>query len=181
MRVFIAVEIPESIRAKVAHVSEILQRSNLINGSFVSKENLHLTLKFIGDISEEQLEKIKNKLKEIHFHRFNSKTEKIGFFPSEKYIKVIWIGIVSEDLERLSSLINDSLGEIGFLKDQKGFENHLTIARIKNAKNKDLLMEKMKNIHIKPENFDVDKFHLIKSELTSKGPIYKKIASFDLI
>ena len=178
MRVFIAVEIPEDLRAKIAHASEILERSGLIKGSFVSKENLHLTLKFFGNISEEDLEKVKNKLKEIHFHKFDARTEKIGFFPSEDYIKVIWMGVAAEELEMLHNLLSESLK--GFKSEDKKFESHLTIARVNAIKNKDLLREKLKTLNVKSEKFSVDKFSLIKSELTSRGPMYRKISDFNL-
>ncbi len=180
MRTFIAVEIPEDLKSKLMHISGILERGGLIKGTFVSKENFHLTLKFLGDLPGEDLEKITNKLNGINFKKFEAKVDKIGVFPSEEYVKVVWIGVISPELESLSKKINESLSEIGFPQDVGKFENHLTIARVKSIVNKASFKEKLKNLNVKNEKFSIENFHLIKSELTPKGPIYRKIASFNL-
>ena len=180
MRAFISIEVPEDIRAKIVHMSEILQRSGLINAKFVDKDNLHLTLKFLGDISEEEIEKINDKLKNIDFNKFSAKVSGIGFFPSEDHIKVIWVGVHGDDIKKLSEKINDSLYEIGFTKENREFSSHLTIARVKGIKDKKLFQNKVSQLKFRPTEFNIDKAHLVKSELTRKGPKYKKLKEFML-
>ena len=83
MRVFIAINLPEDIKAKVFHEFEIVQNSGLVTGNFVEKENLHLSLKFLGEVSEEEIEKIKKKLSEIKFKKLDveiGKNKNLHFF-----------------------------------------------------------------------------------------------------
>lgn len=178
MRCFIAVEIPEELRAKVFHEFEILKNSGTCFGNFTPKDNIHITLRFLGEITEEEIEKIKNKLSEIDFKSFVGKTKEIGFFPHEKHVKVIWLGIQAEELIKLEKEISKKIPE--HPSDYEKFEPHLTIARIKGVKNRDLFFKKIESFKKIHEEFPVDSFCLMKSEMTSQGPIYRKIHEFKL-
>ena len=116
MRCFIAVELPESIKAEIFHKFENLKESGIVSGKFVEKENSHLTLKFLGELTEEQIEDIKKKLSEVKFEKFNAELGNVGFFPNENYIRVIWVEILSEDVFRLQEEIENKLNEIGAKK-----------------------------------------------------------------
>jgi len=184
MRVFIAIELPEYVRANIFHAFENLKGLGLGRGNFVGKDNIHLTLKFLGELSEEEIENIKKKLSEIKFKKFETETGKIGFFPSEEYIRVIWIELVDKDKDGkiydLQKIIEDKLEEVGIMKDTREFQTHITIARIKSIKNKQVFLEKVKGINIKKMRFNVENFSLIKSELTRIGPIYRILEKFNL-
>jgi len=180
MRVFIAINLPEDIKAKVFHEFEIVQNSGLVTGNFVEKENLHLSLKFLGEVSEEEIEKIKKKLSEIKFKKLDVEIGKIGFFPDENYIRVIWVDLIADELKKLNELVEKAMFALGF-NEEKDFTSHITIARIKSIKNKDLLHEKLKKIKLKKLSFKINKFSLIKSELTPRGPVYKIIKEFELV
>lgn len=180
MRTFIAIELPEHVRAEVFHKLEKIQEGGLVRGSFVEKENLHLTLKFLGEMGEEKIKEVIKKLGEIKMAKFSCETGKIGFFPSEDYARVIWIDMISEEIKKLQQEIENKLAEIGIKKDDREFTSHVTIARVKEVKNKDVFHEKIKKLSIKKEKFIVDKLLLIKSELTRNGPVYKKIKEFGL-
>lgn len=183
MRLFIAIEIPEGLRSDLVKVSEILQRDGLAYGNFVSKDNIHLTLRFIGDeMSEEDLENIKALLGKVNFSKFNLMVKDYGFFPTENYIKVFWAGVESDKVLDLQGEVERILVEGGFQPDKnaKDFHPHLTLARIKGLKDREIFKEKLNSIWKLNHEFEINEFALIKSELTKQGPIYKKLASFKL-
>ena len=86
----------------------------------------------------------------------------------------------SEKCENLKKLIEEKLHEIGINKDGREFNCHVTVARIKKVKDKKNFLQKIKELHIKKMKFDADKFSLVKSELTPKGPRYKILEEFEL-
>lgn len=177
MRIFIAIDLPEHVKSRIFHKFENLQNKNLFNGKFVEKENLHLTLKFFGEITNEKLKEIKNKLKEIKFEKFYCKIGKTGFFENKKHIKIIWVELISEKLQELQKIINKKIPEI--LSDYKKFNSHITLARVKSiSRNKDLIKE-VEKIHFKNLSFDINEFILMKSELMPLGPKYKVIEKFE--
>lgn len=179
MRIFLAIEPSEHVRAKIFHESETLQQKNFFKGKFVDKKNLHLTLKFLGEISEEKLWEIEKKLKEVKFKEFECEIGETGFFDSEERIRVIWVGLVSDKLKELEKEISEKLAE--FPKDYKEFNSHISLARVKEVINKEGLVEQIKKMNFKNLKFEVNEFLLMKSELTEFGPIYRVIERFKLI
>jgi 2'-5' RNA ligase len=176
MRCFLAIELPEEIKKELVKVQE--EFGSLINAKFVEKENLHLTLKFFPDVDAKDFNDVKKSLKEIKFEKFSSNLGKIGFFPDEKFIRVLWVSLESEKFKELYQEINSKL--INFNEEDR-FESHVTLARIKEIKDKSTFLEKIKEIEIKPIEFTVNSFVLKKSTLTEKGPIYEDIEKFELI
>lgn len=179
MRTFIAIELPEEIKSEIFHNFEKLEETGLV-GRFTEKNQIHLTLKFIGDISEEKIEEIKEKLSGINSKKFNAKLGEVGFFPDKDHIKVVWIGLISEEISKLHKLIDENLNELGIQKEDKEFTSHITIARVEKIKNKSLFMEKLKSIHVKKLEFSVKDFSFMKSEFKGKGHIYKTLMKFPL-
>jgi len=184
MRCFIAINIPEHIRSQIFHVFENFKQQGVCYGNFTKKENLHLTLKFLGNIPQDKIELVKNTLNKIDFRQFPVETGKIGFFPNKKYVKIIWVELVASDFDFIIKKINSELqnSELDFLgKSQKmPFVPHLTVARIKGVKNKKLFLDKINNINIKKMFFVVDTIYLVKSILKPSGPQYKIIANFPM-
>lgn len=179
MRVFIAVELPEHVKSRVFHEFEILQKKNLFKGKFVEKNNLHLTLKFIGETSLEKIDEIKKRLKEVKFEKLNCGVGKTGVFDSEKHIKIIWVELLSDKLKELQVLINEKFPEISS-SDYKEFNSHITTARVKEVINREKLIDDLKKINFKKLDFEISEFLLMKSELTAQGPIYRIIEKFKL-
>ena len=179
MKCFIAIEIPEHIRARIFHEFETLKSKNLFNGKFVEKENIHLTLKFFGNITNEKLKKIKENLKKIKFERFDCYVGKTGFFDNENHIKVIWVDLVSEKLNELQSEIDEAIPEIK--NDFKKLNSHITTARVKSVHDQKGLIKEVKRIHFKNLEFEIKEFVLMKSELFREGPKYKVIEKFEFL
>lgn len=176
MRAFIAIQLPKKVREECIKVQEKIK--DLIKAKFVEEENIHITLKFLGDISESSVKKISKILKDLDFKPFKLELFRLGVFPSEKFIRVVWIGVRPEEkLLELQKKIDDSLTTLGFKKEKK-FEGHITIARVKFVKNKEEFVKKLREMKPKNIGFEVKSFELKKSTLTEKGPIYETLSVF---
>jgi 2'-5' RNA ligase len=181
IRTFIAIDIKASSDL-IAFENEFKNIDSKIK--IVEPKNIHITIKFLGDTNikliEEIYDKIKYSVKEIK--PFDITLKGTGVFPDTNYIKVIWVGIKNGILlEEISNKIEENLNKIGIEKEKRKFSAHLTIARVKSAKNKDKILkiiEKYKNYHFGKIN--VNSIILKKSELTPKGPIYTNIKNINL-
>lgn len=175
MRAFISVEISEEIKKNIVKIQNELFKQKLFDGKLTEPENLHLTLKFLGEISEKEAGEVQKKLKEINFKKFNAKISEIGVF-SPSFIKIIWVKIDGGEVMELQKEINDKLSEL-FAREVR-FMSHLTIARVKNVKDKKKLLDFLASLKLSEMEFLVNSFELKKSELTEKGPIYSTIEKF---
>ena len=179
MRLFIAIEIPEEIKEYIVKIQKNIDATtNKIR--FVNPNQIHLTLKFLGEVQPNNLEDIKNNLKKITLKPFSVVLDKIGVFPSENYIRVIWIGLKPEEpVLELQRNIDEELKKL--FKKEKDYKPHLTLARVKYIEDKKEFVEKLKNINIENKKIDVNKFKLVKSTLTPKGPIYEDLEVFECV
>jgi len=176
MNHFIAIDLPVNVKTRIFREFKKLQRKNLFNGNFTKKENLHLTLKFLGPSTNKELNQIKEKLRKINFTKFFCKVGKIGFFSDGNKIKIIWIDLISNKISELQRKIEEAILEIP--KDYKKFNSHITIARVKSVRDKQRLVEEFEKIYFKKLNFEVKEFVLMKSELTKRGRRYRVIDRF---
>lgn len=174
MRLFIALELPEEVKEELLKVQKLLPEAKMRP---VGKEQMHLTLKFLGEVTPEKAERVKECLKKVELKPFRTCLSKIGVFPSESYIRVVWVGLEPEqEIVELQKAIDSSL-EKDFPKD-KQFKAHLTLARVKFVKDKKAFVEGVKKIKATPISFDVKDFRLKKSTLMLTGPIYEDVAVF---
>ncbi len=174
IRSFIAIDIDDpSIVSKLVSLQEDL--SNLgANIKFVEPENIHLTLRFLGEITPFQVEQVKRILNELTFQEFTMKIEKLGVFPSISRPRVIWVG-VSEGADKVCQLhdfIEDKLSKLGFRKEKEEFVPHITIGRVKGGNLSRLRKRILELQNVVIGDFRVTCIRLKKSTLTSKGPIY---------
>jgi len=172
MRTFIALEIPEKINKTLKEIQKKFEGLGKIN---FTKVPYHLTLKFLGEITEDQASKIKDLLKEIKFESFELELSDLGVFPNENYIKVLWVGVKRDKVNELQQQIDSKL-ETLFGKDKR-FHAHITLGRVKFVKDKQKIKELLKT-KIPDLKFEVKEFKLIKSELTSEGPVYKDLETY---
>ena len=177
MRLFIGVFLPEEIKKEIEALQKNLQKLELFSGKFAEQENLHLTLKFLGEVEEEKLGKIKESLEKIKVNGFKAKIDKAGMFTPSRP-RIIWLHMGGA--EELQKQIDIAMEEEGFQKEER-FMSHLTIARIKHITPiaTKRLVEELKKISM-GKDFEVKKFGLVKSELTEKGPKYEVIGDFKL-
>jgi len=164
-RIFIAVNLPNELKKEIFEtISSKLPNADC---KIVAEKNLHITLKFLGYLPEEKINKIKEKMKAFQgFERFKIKLEKIGSFGN----KVLWIGL-SEGTEQLN-LISDKLNKLLELTDDR-FHAHITIARNKSLKANEVieLIENLNSEKLEKE-FTAKNMGLMESVLSSTGPTY---------
>jgi len=169
MRMFVAIEV--SSKDVLNSIHKIQTELN-IKAKSVELHNMHFTVQFLGEVSEEMIGKISDALNSIEFSAFSISFANIGVFPKPNSPRVIWIGVTDgiNELEKLAEMIRSKLSHIGFRPDKK-FKPHVTIFRVKN---------KIEDLSSKLEKFSscsfgkqlVSEIKLKKSELTYQGPIY---------
>ncbi|HRZ85855.1 MAG TPA: RNA 2',3'-cyclic phosphodiesterase [Candidatus Paceibacterota bacterium] len=172
VRTFISVEIPENIKEEIINIQNKLVESKLFSGKLTEIENLHLTLKFLGEIDKNNVEIIKEELKNIKFDTFEVELDKIGVF-DKNFIRIIWISLRGKGLFELQRKIDESLTK--FFKKEERFMAHITISRPKFVNDKKKLIEFIEKMNLSKMKFKVDKFFFKKSELTKKGPKYSDL------
>jgi 2'-5' RNA ligase len=129
MRLFIALDIPEEIRAKI---DAFMERGQVLapQARWARVEGLHVTLKFIGHVKDERVPEIKTALAKVKAAPFTVKFEGVGFFPNPRAARVFWIGVDGGDaLPGLASAIDARLEKTGLARDDKPYRPHLTLAR----------------------------------------------------
>ncbi len=176
MRCFVAVDVPEEIKAKIQEAQR--QFSNF-DAKLVELKNLHFTLKFLGDINEEQVEEAGEKLSAVanNTSSFTVLLNGMGAFPSLSYIRVVWIDAVSDNFLNLHKAVADALKGIGKPESAP----HLTVVRIRSPRNKETIARIIKRYE--KEAFGsmlVDRIILKKSTLTPRGPVYENLRIFEL-
>jgi len=176
MRLFIAVEIPDDARDKIAKLQGDIPREGL---KFVEKENLHMTLAFLGEVEEGKKDELVRALERIKSEKFNMKLVGMGAFPSESYIRVVWVGIESEGLKKLHALVNEVLRALHFKTES--YSPHLTLARVKEKPSAELRAFIARNEGVSLGECEAREFFLKRSTLTPKGPVYENVSAFALI
>lgn len=176
MRTFISVRLNGEALGEVKKVQKELTKSNLYEGKLTDENNLHLTLKFLGEVDEEKIEEVKERLRKVKLKKFKVKLGEVGVF-SKEFVRIIWIKL--EGVDALQRKVDKALH--GRFTHEKRFMGHITIARVKSVKDKTAFLELLNKIKVKEISFEVDKFELMKSELTSYGPKYSVIEEYGLV
>jgi 2'-5' RNA ligase len=181
IRSFLAFDLDsETILKKIAAVQDVLVKTGA-DLKPVETKNIHVTVRFLGDIRPETVEKIFEEMKKVQFTAFNINIYGVGAFPNVNYPRVVWAGMTegADQLRSIFSQLEPRLRNLGFAPDSKGFSPHLTIARVRSGRNKEELARCIN------ENVDSD-FGILRaaclrlksSDLTPKGPIYSTLKEF---
>lgn len=184
LRCFFAIEITdEELKGKILSVQKELQTVRA-KVKYVKIENIHITLKFLGDVEETQIPMIIKEVGEISLEPFDAVIANVGAFPKPTFPRVIWIGVNegSEQVKSLSKKIDSIVSKFGF-KREKRFSAHLTIGRVRERQKNQSLIKKLIEYQPREEVYGtmrVTSFQLKKSQLTPKGPIYTTIQDFPL-
>jgi 2'-5' RNA ligase len=184
IRTFIAVKLPETVLAAIDEVQEQLAAYGF-SVRWVTNGNIHLTLKFLGEVHEDELDGIAAVLTEaVHgFAPLRLAAAGVGVFPSVKRARVIWVGL-SGQLSELSALqrsIEDRLATIGYPREKRPFSGHLTLGRVKGPIAASRLTTAMDGFRVfASETFEVDRVVLFKSDLRPTGALYTELRQVTL-
>ncbi len=178
MRCFIAIDLPQEVMKEVINIQQNLKSQDLFQGSYPKQESIHITLKFLGELNSEKVEKIKEILRKIHSKKFDATLGRAGIFDT-KFPTVFWIGIISQKLHMLQQQIEESLKEI-VSKEKRDYTGHITLAKIKRFSQRQKLLDYPNKIKIKNISFKILSFSLKESRLTSKGRIHSTLEQFTL-
>jgi 2'-5' RNA ligase len=187
LRAFIAVEIPLEVRQAVCHATSDLQKKIGSLVRWVPMENMHLTLKFLGDISPSNVEILTQMLRAETdlLNCFDLRLDGLGSFPNLKRPRVIYVGIQAPAvLKTLQRGIESASRRLGYESEERGFSPHLTIGRVKQnvtATEQQTIRRALEETKIDSlGTARVDSVHLYKSDLKSTGSVYTRLYSAPL-
>lgn len=173
MRLFIAIDFNE-LSDHFIQLQHLLPK----NARLSLVKSFHLTLKFLGDVRPDDAESIVASLKKIEFESFSVFLDSIGIFPSENYIRVVWVGLRPEEqVLKLQKGIDEALKPL--FRKEKDFKAHITLARVKYPEDKKQFLSQVRNIKVEGKKIDVRDFRLVKSTLSQKGAVYEDLAVFN--
>ncbi len=185
LRAFIAVELPAEIQQGLVQVTnQLMQQLAGIPVRWVPVHNIHLTLMFLGDVSEANLQLVKDSLAEeaINHQPFDISIGKVGVFPSLQRPRVIWVGVEAPgELMAVQSGVEHRMTRLGYPREERPFSPHLTLGRVSRNINQLEMRTISQVIQASKVGFmgvaHVNQFHLFRSDLRPDGAVYTKIQS----
>ncbi len=180
MRAFIAVELPAEVRQALAALARGLAASRA-DVKWVEEDHLHLTVRFLGEITDEQrsaIEALLGRLTQAH-GPVRLQLSDLGAFPSLSAPRILWVGVGqgAEELTRLAEAIEEGLGTLGLPREPRAFTAHITVGRARSPSNRSQLVDRMKALHWEPPApFPVTHLTLFESHLTSMAAVYTALA-----
>lgn len=183
IRSFIAIELPDEIKLQIDQLEARLKSGKQSWVKWVNPDSIHLTLKFLGNISTNKTAEITRAMEEAAegISPFQLEVKGLGVFPSLKRVQVAWVGI-SGDIDKLGQLqqhIESNLANLGFTPESRRFTPHLTIARLRNQASLDERQsfgQLIVDTRFEAGTINVDTISLMKSQLTREGAIYSRIS-----
>ena len=188
IRAFIAVLLPDEVKQSLSALQDRLRSGSSVSAKWVDPGNIHLTLKFLGNISPGLVGRITSAMETAarEIKPLNIQVKGLGAFPNANRVNIVWVGLVG-DIERLALLqkrIDAQLSPLGFKSENRPFTPHLTIARIRDHASSEerrqlgrLIAETAFDTLLP---VDITSVYLMKSQLTREGPIYSSILSVNL-
>ena len=178
VRSFVSIDLDD--QQILSRVGSILSSLQAIGGDLkpVERENIHLTLKFLGNVSSSRLSEVKTSLHQLAFPAFTTEIKGAGAFPNLNHMTVIWVGVNEgwSQVEQIYEQVEKLLSPLGFRKENRPFSPHITIARIRSGRKRDEIANFLQ--HLSDESFGsftVDKVRLKQSILSSSGPKYSTL------
>jgi RNA 2',3'-cyclic 3'-phosphodiesterase len=181
IRAFIAFDLPKDILESIGDVQEQIRKRG-VKFRWVPFENIHLTMKFIGDIHVDLIDKVSHMMAESAegFSAISLYANGIGVFPGLHRPRVLWIGIDGEidRLYRLQKILDEKLSMIGIPTEKRPFKGHLTIGRAKEGMNMESLKESLRAFYdFQTRPFGINEMKLFQSELSPTGAVYSCMKS----
>ncbi|MBZ0264673.1 RNA 2',3'-cyclic phosphodiesterase [bacterium] len=177
MRAFIALELPDSVKSKMTEMIAELDAADA-KVKWVSDAQMHLTMKFLGELSQEQLKSIKREMLEScnALSSFSLTIGNIGAFPNKRNPRVIWIGVEKNDkLVEVFNQIEKIAVDNDVEPEKRAFSPHLTLGRVKFVDKYSEFLTLINKVSCPPETVEITKLSLIESKLTPSGAIYSPL------
>ncbi|MBS3908927.1 MAG: RNA 2',3'-cyclic phosphodiesterase [Actinobacteria bacterium] len=182
-RIFIGLDLPGRLKSELFEVSEQL-KATIEGARWVARDNIHLTLKFLGSVPEEQSAEIETALraKAAGFERFSFECGALGAFPNQKRARVLWVGVErgGREFVELSTLVEDALAPLGFTRDDKPFTPHITLARLNPPKPVEQALKTVPEAPYRGRNIPVEGITIFQSHLKPAGVEYASRAFIPL-
>ena len=179
MRCFVAVDVSDRAREQIGEFQRSL-KSGAGGVRWVKPDRMHLTLAFLGEVTDEFADSVKMVLPEAvtGLSTFQSRLHGVGAFPSPGRARVVWVGIDQgkEELVRLQQAVVAGLTQVGFKPERRPFSPHLTLGRLRQPADVSALVER----EFTSQGFMVDRVVLYQSILKPEGPDYTRLAEFEL-
>lgn len=182
LRSFIALPTPDSVRDRISSILAELHQLNA-DVKWESPEKLHLTLKFLGNVESQLLEKLIPALEKIAGDQlsFDLTYEGLGAFPNLLAPRVIWVGTArNESLLSFQSSVEQCCADFGITRENRAFHPHITLGRVKGSRNIQRLTEKLKTITLEPTRTRCTELLVMRSDLTPSGSLYSVLKSIPL-
>ena len=180
MRAFIAIDLPEPVRAALAEAQQGF-RSACRDARWTRPEGTHLTLKFLGEISDAQTKQLVEALAQVGpFEPFSVEVKGFGFFPQGQRPRVFWAGVAAPPaLAELAAKVESYMEKIGFAREDRAFAPHLTLARFQVPRPQPALVAAVAG-QTAPSlgKFEASEFFLFESKLSPQGAQYRKVMRF---
>jgi 2'-5' RNA ligase len=183
VRLFVALETPSAVRENLAALIREF-RAIAPQAKWVRAENLHVTLKFIGEVADTRLEAIRTALSDVHSNLpVTLDFRGLGFFPNEKHPRVFWAGIeASANLKALAADVESTAEKLGITREKRPFSPHLTLARFETREVPEKLSSAIgENAARDFGSLHTNQFHLIESKLKPAGAEYTTLHSFPFV
>ena len=183
-RTFIAIELPADVRRRVAqHIACLRHELPGVRASWGREDNLHLTLKFLGNVPVADIPKVSDAVTSAtkSVSSFELTFSSCGTFPPQGRPGVLWICAQASGLPILHAAIENGLAEVGFPRESRPFRPHLTIARLRQSQGARQLAELHKSRGFGPIGFDVSEVVVFKSELLKDGSKHTAISRHELV
>ena len=183
IRTFISFDTPQSIRNEIYALQSQLKNSHA-DVRWESQEKFHATIKFLGNVDEQQLSRVISTIEENvnRYHRFEIVYQGLGAFPAVRNPRVIWVGCENADgtLEKIKNELDDVLLPFGFEKENRKFHPHITLGRVKSSKGVTNLTPMLENLTFEPRTTTIGEILVMKSVLKSEGSVYSVLKSIQL-
>lgn len=183
IRTFIAIPTPDNVRQVLSDIQSELKSSHA-EVKWEQPEKLHITLRFLGDVDEQQLPHLIKDCATImcNLNSFSLIYEGLGCFPDPRNPRIIWAGSHNDDgrLIYMKKEVEDIAARYGFERETRPFHPHITLARVQGRGNIQNLIKMLQSVTFEPHPVIIDEVHFMKSELRPAGSIYTRLQTIAL-
>lgn len=178
MRIFIAIDLPKDIRNAVGEVQREL-RPLTDKTRWVAPDSIHITLKFLGEVPEKQIDDIDAALAGLSWKHFTITVRGVGFFPGNRSPRIFWAGMEAPTVQGLTEQLDIRMERVGFEKEKRAFRPHITLARARDTRMDSALVKAASQFDGHEfGSFIADRVFLFRSTLKPAGAIYEKLKEY---